>query len=430
MEEAEELCRLRLEVVEERARRVELEEENDLLALANVQLQNELAVFRKASGGRGPAGLSAAGFRTSAAGVAGDDGEAGNNGNDGGVPLLGFDGDGRFANQAKCVIDNACGSMNVLSVSFCNASSSADAAELVACGGTDNCVSVYDIETAAQVSKFSLTAPILMLDSFGCLLACSMMDGGVALINLGSGDVRHLKDHSKYVVGVRWSPDGRYLASVSHDKSVHLYRVVLKDGDLESIEKHNALRLAVTPESCFFARVPAHEHEHEQEGEVQEASRFELVIALRDTNHLIYMDCETFAQRHVSLNENAWDTHVSITPLFLLPSPDMQCVLVATDKNMHFLTRLGKSKRLKVYAGHNCGDYGKPKVAFDATGQYIYSNSENDSSVFVYDVNSTSIVGKLSGHKNIIKDVCCSRKSRIVATASFDHTVIVWHRED
>lgn len=419
----EELARLRLEVEEERARRVELEDENDLLAMANVQLQNELAVFRKAGGG-GSAGMSAAGFRASAT-VAGDD-EVGS-GNDGGVPLLGFDGDGRFANQAKCVIDNACGSMNVLSVSFCNGCSSADAAEVVACGGTDNCVSVYDIETGAQISKFPLTAPVLMIDSFGCLLACSMMDGGVAIINVGSGVVRHLKDHSKYVVGVRWSPDGKYLATVSHDKSVHLYRVVVKDGDVESIEKHNALRLAVTPESCFFAAIS---RAQEDVGEGNEESRFELVIALRDTNYLIYMDCETFEQRHISLNENDWDTHVSITPLFLLPSPDMQCVLVATDKNMHFLTRLGKSKRLKVYAGHNCGDYGKPKLAFDSTGQYIYGNSENDSSVFIYDVNSTSIVGKLSGHKNIVKDVCCSRRSRIVATASFDHTIVVWHREN
>jgi WD40 repeat protein len=36
--------------------------------------------------------------------------------------------------------------------------------------------------------------------------------------------IQILKEHSKYVVGVRFSPDGYYLASVSHDKTVNLYR--------------------------------------------------------------------------------------------------------------------------------------------------------------------------------------------------------------
>lgn len=410
-----EIEQLRLELEKEKTLRIELEEECDTLAMANVRLQNELSVFRKA-GVSSCSGANAAGFHV--AETTNEDG--------GGGGVLGFDGDGRFANKARCTIDNACGSMNVLSVAFCNGSSGADAAEVVACGGTDNCVSFYSAETGAQIAKYPLTAPVLMLDAFECLLACSMMDGSMVIINAANSQVTHLKDHAKYVVGVKWSPDGTLLATVSHDKSVNLYRVATTDAAVQAVEKVNTLRLSVTPESCCFA--PA-------AGQTAEAlagalpCRYELVIALRDTNHLIYMDCETFKQRFVLLNENAWDTHVSITPLFLLTSPDLKCLLVATDKNMHFMTRLGESKRLKVYAGHNCGDYGKPRVSFDATGQYVYCNSENDSSVFIYDVTSGSIVGKLDGHRNIVKDVCCSRIGRLVATASFDRSIIIWHRE-
>ncbi len=32
------------------------------------------------------------------------------------------------------------------------------------------------------------------------------------------------KDHTKYVVCIKWSMDGQLLATVSHDKSVNLYR--------------------------------------------------------------------------------------------------------------------------------------------------------------------------------------------------------------
>jgi WD40 repeat protein len=31
-------------------------------------------------------------------------------------------------------------------------------------------------------------------------------------------------EHNKYNVETRWSPDGQYLATVSHDKSVNLYK--------------------------------------------------------------------------------------------------------------------------------------------------------------------------------------------------------------
>lgn len=36
--------------------------------------------------------------------------------------------------------------------------------------------------------------------------------------------VTTFKDHSKYVVAVKFSSDGRYLATASHDKSVNLYK--------------------------------------------------------------------------------------------------------------------------------------------------------------------------------------------------------------
>jgi hypothetical protein len=63
------------------------------------------------------------------------------------------------------------------------------------------------------------------------------------------------------------------------------------------------------------------------------------------------MDCEApYAQRNVSLNEAEWDTHVSFNPLNLSLSPDRKYLLVATDKNMHIVLRVGTNKRLRTLA--------------------------------------------------------------------------------
>ena len=38
------------------------------------------------------------------------------------------------------------------------------------------------------------------------------------------GETKVVRKHTKYVVLVRWSPDGRFLVTVSHDLQVILYR--------------------------------------------------------------------------------------------------------------------------------------------------------------------------------------------------------------
>lgn len=39
-----------------------------------------------------------------------------------------------------------------------------------------------------------------------------------------AGETKVVRKHTKYVVLVRWSPDGRFLVTVSHDLQVILYR--------------------------------------------------------------------------------------------------------------------------------------------------------------------------------------------------------------
>ena len=156
------------------------------------------------------------------------------------------------------------------------------------------------------------------------------------------------------------------------------------------------------------------------------SSCWELVVAVRDRPHLIYVNCNSLEQKEVSFNENEWDKHVSFTPLHLSLSPNMKWLLVSTNKGQHLIYRLGSNKRLRILASHDCNDYGKPGTAWDPTGKYIYSLSDSGYKVLVYSVASERVVGWLIGHSGAVRSVVCHPITREVVTASFDKSVRVW----
>ena len=165
----------------------------------------------------------------------------------------------------------------------------------------------------------------------------------------------------------------------------------------------------------------------EVEKEVEDGCDWELIIGLRDTPHLTYLHCETYEQRFVTLNESAWDMHCSFTPLHLAVSPNKKYLLIATDKNFHFIVKIGESQRLRFLAGgHSSGDFGKPRVSWDNTGKYVYCNNEEGTSISIYSVCTERSVRSLSVHTGSVRDVICHPTKPIMASASYDKSVILF----
>ena len=142
----------------ERTKRLELEQDCDLLSLENVRLNSELAKLQE----------NLKGFTLDQSGkpVASVRDEE--------YESLLVEGDGKFATQQQTMISSACGGKNVTCAVFLFHDSGSTH---VVCGGADNSLRVYNHQTGEQRWLMMLSAPVLSMDACGVLIACSCMDG-------------------------------------------------------------------------------------------------------------------------------------------------------------------------------------------------------------------------------------------------------------
>jgi WD40 repeat protein len=355
-----------------------------------------------------------------------------------------------------------------------------------------------------------------------------------------------LRKHNKYAVCVKFSPDGRLVASLAYDRTVALYERVSADsaGGADLIYAFDCTALGTgagvgagvgvgvgpcawqhlasydfvnTPESMVFlpcpspspsplpspARGAADSTVFDASDDAAAAAApagagaWRLVVAVRGCRHLQSLPTSApfAASSFLSVNEAAWDSHVGLTALLLSASPDFRYLAVCTDKSFHFVVdvsfsattcehELGlgladtaagaatagagagagvpesRSKRLALLGGHSCGEYGKPALAWDpfSSPPHCYGNSEDDTALMVWspldDVrvraagsavqrqgqgvaalgiggaspNKKGVAGRLEGHSAIVRALAVCRHAQLVATVSYDHTLVLFSR--
>jgi WD40 repeat protein len=344
-----------------------------------------------------------------------------------------MEGNGKYVTKEISRLNDVCNGANALCSIFTNNDG------IIACGGADRAITFCSIDKPTSSSSLkklfsiNLSSPILTMDQHNSIVAAGMMDGKHIIIdlnneidkqnedkneinnedinlNINNNNHNIINNHNKYVIAIKWSSDGEFLATGSYDKSVNLYKKLNSTNELIKI---SVLRYLVNVESVTFIQT--------------EGGQQELVVALRDTAYLVYVHCETLQERHISLNVSSWDTHVSFTPLYLSPCPNNNKYLaIGTDKNMIITLRSGSNQRVRTFVGHNSGDYAKPKISWDSSGRYLYSNSENDSSIYTYSVGSEKVVSHLKGHKGIVRDISCHSHFNQVISVGHDKTLILW----
>jgi len=122
----------------------------------------------------------------------------------------------------------------------------------------------------------------------------------------------------------------------------------------------------------------------------------------------------------------------SITGIKL--SPDGNSLLSnSMDQTMRLydIKPFSKGDRCKkIFYGHSHGiDKNLLRCSWNPNGNYVSSGS-SDHQVYVWDVNTTNIIYKLSGHKSTVNEVNFHPKESVIVSCSSDKTVYLGEIED
>ena len=203
----------------EKRKNEQLEDECDLLAMDNDRLRTEVQELHRR--------IPVHDTSLPAMASAGDDDKSASSSNTIALDVF-IVGDGQYANRLRKHIQNASSGKNVLSTSIYHSVSNDKIPDVVFCGGVDAYLRGYDVSTGIEIYGEKTSAPVLCIDSHDPYVACGMMDGSMMVMMVVDEETHpvqiNFKDHSKYVIAIKWSRDGQYLATAGHDRYVHIYK--------------------------------------------------------------------------------------------------------------------------------------------------------------------------------------------------------------
>ena len=252
------------------------------------------------------------------------------------------------------------------------------------------------------------------------------MDGSIALIAYHSGvsclNARMLTPSielkfTKYVRCLAFSPTAPILVAASADGTVMILKLLnIQDSGEVSVEIVHKLHLSGTPESICFS-----------------ACGVTLFCYIRDTPYLTLFDLsKNCGISKINLNKGnagavgGFEEHVSFAVMDMALSPNGKFLALATDTSRNIVLDIATGKQIRNLYGHANDAYSNPKVAWSSSGQYIFGNTQEDGSCCIWDVASSSIVKRLTGHKSPIRGLFSSTFTDTLVTTSFDKQTKIW----
>jgi WD40 repeat protein len=117
--------------------------------------------------------------------------------------------------------------------------------------------------------------------------------------------------------------------------------------------------------------------------------------------------------------------HVSFAVMHLKPWHD-KFLAAATDNSRNIIIDVTAGKIVRNLYGHVNDGYSQPKVAWSTSGHYLYGNTQEDGSICVWDIASSTIVERLKGHTSPVRDIFSSPTSDTVVSSAFDKATRFW----
>jgi WD40 repeat protein len=220
-------------------------------------------------------------------------------------------------------------------------------------------------------------------------------------IGVPSGQVRQtLSGHSKYVWSVAFSPDGKSLASGSHDGTVKVWEVATGKL-LQTFKQHQkaVTSVAFSPDALLLASGSA-------------------------DNTLIVWDVQTGQPRHTLKGHTG-----SVLSVAFRCRADGKSLASASYDGTLKTWDVQTGKLLHTFWGHNAG---VRCLAFSPDGLMLASGSW-DKRVKLWDVQTGKFLHTLKGHNSLVTTVAFSNEQRsaspngfLLASGSYDQTVKLW----
>ncbi|KAF3090554.1 WD domain protein [Orbilia oligospora] len=293
-----------------------------------------------------------------------------------------------------------------------------------------------------------------------------------------------LTGHNGGVSSVKFSPDGKWIASVSADKSLRVWDS--RTGELEQIfEAHTAgiSDVAWSPDSKTLAtgsddktirlwelksgrmiRILKGHHNYvyclnfNPQGNMIVSGSYDEAVRIWDIRS---GNCQKTLPAHqdpvsgvdfirdgtmiVSCSHDKliriWDTNTGqcLKTLVEEELPPVSCVRFSPNGKYILASTLDSSIRLwdylrdggkvlKTYLGHVNAKY-SIFSAFSRDGKYIFSGSE-DSAIYIWDVQTKEVLQVLRSHEDVVLGISAHPSENLLVSSSLDGTVKIWADEE
>ncbi|MGF1582956.1 MAG: WD40 repeat domain-containing protein [Gemmataceae bacterium] len=266
---------------------------------------------------------------------------------------------------------------------------------LVASGGADNTVRIWDLETGKEVRKcqghFGTVFGVVFSPDGKHLYSCSE-DKTIRKWDVETAkELQRYAGATDYINGVAISPDGKWLAGAGQDQFVRIWDVE-SGKQLHAMKKHArfVFSVAFSPDGKNLAS------------------------ASSDRTVRIW-GVKTGQEQKVL--EGHMDQVLSV-----VYSPDGSQLLTASEDETVKLWDATTGKLMRTYKGHNAV---VGTAVFSPDGVRFLSGSD-DQTLKLWDVRSGEIIRTLTGHKEAIYRVVVSSDGRRALSCGLDKTIRLW----